>query len=218
MAAIRAFLCFAAACAAVAGGVAPAQEPPKGASRGFHLALIEDLRRSGKPHAALAHLDAFDKQYPRAADAAVLRGDCLVDLKDFAGAAAVYRTLLGGPQAAAAQAGLARVEALNGRWPMAADHYARAVALAPTQASYLNDYGFALLNAGRAGDALFRLQQAAELAPADAKVRNNLILALDATGDRAGAQRLLASVPDAGERAEIAAELAKRQAGRQAGG
>lgn len=119
-------------------------------SRALYLALIEDLRRSGQVHAALAHIDAFDRQFPRADDVAVLRGECLVDLKDYAGASAVFQRLMRGDQAAAAYAGLGRVEALNTRWPMAATYYARAVQLAPTSPSYLSDYGFVLLRAGRA--------------------------------------------------------------------
>lgn len=206
---------YAAALALLAPAALPAQSvaPITGRdaqSRALYLSLIEDLRRSGKAHAALAHLDAFDRQFPRAPDAAILRGDCLVDLKDYAAATAVYRGLLTGPQAAAAHAGLGRVEALNARWSAAADHYAQAVAVAPTATTYLNDLGFALLNAGRTADALFRLRQAAELAPGDTRVRGNLALALAASGDAAGARQMVSTIPDASERAEIEAELARR--------
>lgn len=178
-------------------------------SRALYLALITNLRNSGQVHAALAHLDAFDRQFPRADDAAVLRGNCLADLKDYAGASLVFQRLLRGRQAAAAYAGLGRVEALNERWSSAVANYASAVQLAPTSPSYLSDYGFVLLRAGRPWDAVFRLRQAVELSPGDARARNNLILALAASGEAAEARRLLATVADAGQRAEIEAELAK---------
>lgn len=195
--------------AIVAGGVAlrgvPTGRDDK--SRALYLALIDDMRRSGQTHAALAHLDAFEKSYPRTGEAAILRADCLVDIRDYAGASAIYARLLRGRQAAAASAGLGRIEAIGDRWPSAVDHYARAVSIEPTSTVYLNDYGFALLRAGRPADALFRLRQAAELAPADSRVRNNLALALAASGDEPAARRLVAAISDPAERSEIEAEI-----------
>ncbi len=181
-------------------------------SRALYLGLIENLRKSGQVHAALAHLDAFDRQFPRAGDAAILRGNCLIDIKDYAGAAAVFGRLLRGPQAASAYAGLGRIEALNERWTTAAAQYAQAVRLAPTLPAYLSDYGFVLLRAGRPADAVFRLRQAVELAPGDTRARNNLILALAASGDEAAARRMLAAIADPAQRAEIETELAAQAA------
>lgn len=197
-----------AAAASEQGGAITAITGRDAKSRALYISLIADMQRSGKAHAALAHLDAFEKLHPRAEDAAVLRAACLVDLADYSGASTIYTRLLRGREAAAASAGLGRIEALNGRWPRAAERYAQAVAKAPTSATYLNDYGFALLRAGKPGEALFRLRQAAELAPADTRVRNNLVLALAASGDRSGAERLLAAVPDETQRAELSAEIA----------
>ena len=178
-------------------------------SRALYLQLIRDLRASGQVHAALAHLDAFDRQFPRSADAALLRGDCLTDIARHDDAAAVFRKLLRGAHAAAAHAGLGRIEALGERWGAAADQYALAVERAPTSPVYLSDYGFVLLRAGRAADAVFRLRQAVELAPGDSRARNNLILALAAAGEGAAAQRLLATVTDPRQKAELEAELAR---------
>jgi Flp pilus assembly protein TadD len=186
---------------------AASSDRPAAGSRDLYLNLIENMRRSGKAHAALAHLDAFDELYPRSEEAAVLRADCLVDVEDYTAASTIYRKLMWGSATAAAAAGLGRIDALNDRWERAAEYYARAVEAEPTSPIYLNDYGFALLRAGKLEKALFRLKQAAELAPEDARVRNNLALALGATGDVAGARRLVASVPDKVERAELEAEL-----------
>lgn len=177
-------------------------------SRALYLALIENLRKSGQVHAALAHLDAFDRQFPRARDAAVLRGNCLVDLKQYEAASTVFQRLARSGEAAAAYAGLGRIEALNERWAGAAGNYALAVQRAPTSSAYLSDYGFVLLRAGRAGEAVFRLRQAVQLAPGDTRARNNLVLALAASGDEVEARRLLSTIP-AAERAEIEAELSR---------
>lgn len=180
-----------------------------GQSRQLYLDLIAGMRRTGRIHAALAHLDAFDKQYPNSADALVLRGDCLVDLKDYAGAQIVYGQLLKGKEAAAAHAGLGRIEASGGRWAEASAQFKLAVGLAPTKPDYLSDYGFALLQSGDQADALFRIRQAAELAPADTRVRNNLIIALAANGSDAEAQSLLSAITDPVERHEIEALAAQ---------
>ena len=179
-------------------------------SRALYLKLIGDLAQSGQTHAALAHLDSFDKMYPQSDDAAILRGNCLVTIADYAAAATVYGRLVRGREAAAAYAGLGRIDALAGRWSASLPHYAQAVRIAPTSPLYLNDYGFALLRAGNAADAVFRLRQAAELAPNDPRPRSNLVLALAANGDEAGARRLLATLPDPAQRREIEAELVAR--------
>lgn len=172
-------------------------------SRALYLTLINDMRQSGRTHAALAHLDAFDKMYPRGTDAAVMRGNCLVDIRSFEEARTVYRKLLKSNVAAAAYAGLGRIEGLNGRWPEAVTEFSEAVSRAPTEPNYLNDYGYALLRQGNAQQALFQVRQASELAPSDARVRNNLILVLSASGDTAGANVLLNSIVDQDERADV---------------
>ena len=182
-------------------------------SRALYLSLIENMRQSGQVLAALAHLDAFDTSFPRSDDSAILRGNCLVDIKDYAGGSAVFQKLLRGRQAAAAFAGLGRIEALNERWPGAAEYYARAVQLAPTLPLYLSDYGFALLRSGRPADAVFRLRQAVELSPGDTRARNNLILALAASGDDGAARRVLATVDDAEQRSEMEHALAAQAKG-----
>jgi Flp pilus assembly protein TadD len=189
-------------------GVAVLPDGRSPRSRALYLALISDMRRSGKTYAALAHLDAFDKLYPRATDAAVLRGDCLVDIGSYADAQAIYRKLLKTRgTAASAYAGLGRIDGLNGHWVDAAGNFNLAVNEDPTNPNYLNDYGYALLRQGTPDQALFRIRQASELAPGDVRVRNNLILVLAATGDKAGSRALLDSIPDQAERAEMQAAI-----------
>jgi Flp pilus assembly protein TadD len=181
-------------------------------SRALYLTLIDDMRKSGRTHAALAHLDAFEQLYPHGTDAAVMRGNCLVDIGAFEQAAIIYRKLLKTKAAASAYAGLGRIEGLNDRWTAAAGEFSQAVSRMPTDPDYLNDYGYALLRQGRLEEALFRIRQAAELAPANVRVRNNLILVLSATGDTAGSKSLLDSIADTTERADIQAALKAQSA------
>jgi Flp pilus assembly protein TadD len=65
-----------------------------------------------------------------------------------------------------------------------------AVRLAPANAEIRNDYGYVLMQSRRFADARMELSTAAELAPADVRPRNNLIILMLATGDEAGALRL----------------------------
>lgn len=171
----------------------------------MHLKLISELRASGRPRAALAHLDAYDAKTPRSPRAQVLRADCLVDVGQYDAAQAVYARLLKGPEASAAYAGLGRVAALRGDWKAAAAQFAQAVQRNPVDAPMVSDLGFALLRAGDTAGAVFRLRQAAELAPDNPVIRNNLILAYEADGDEEAARRLLAQVKSADDRKAIAA-------------
>jgi Flp pilus assembly protein TadD len=197
-----------------------AAQPDSDAARSpaAYLRLIGELRASGRPRACLAHLDAFELKTPRDPQAKLLRGDCLVDVGQYDAAEAVYRPLLKGPQAAAAAAGLGRTAALRGDWPAAADNFAEAVRRAPINAAYIGDLGFALLRAGRANDAVFRLRQAAELSPDASNIRNNLILALEASGDEAAAAKLLTQVTDPQDLKALTAMRAELKGSGSAGG
>jgi Flp pilus assembly protein TadD len=145
-------------------------------SRRLFLALVGGLRDQGKTGAALAFLDDYDRAYPDDPQARLLRADCLLALGRAADAAPVYRALLGGPQAAAAQSGLGRVLAAAGQWAQAREAFAAAVALAPSNAHYLNNLGYAAWQAGDRAAAEFALRKAAELDPRNPVTRNNLAL------------------------------------------
>jgi len=175
--------------------------------RQLYLDLIARLRLEGSAHAALAHLDAFDQQYPKDPEAQVLRADCLNDVGEAAEAEALYRKLVNGPVADRAEAGLGHIAAARGDWQGAADAFARAVKRKPTHAPYLNDLGFALARLGRTDEALFRFRQALELAPGDRLARNNLIVTLEKAGKAEEARRLAAAIASPQERAAAQALL-----------
>jgi Flp pilus assembly protein TadD len=70
----------------------------------------------------------------------------------------------------------------------------------PTNVAYLNDLGFALIQAGRKDEGLFRLRQGLELAPGDVLVRNNLIVALRKAGRDDEASGLVETIKSPVER------------------
>ena len=60
----------------------PARGAPAeaGSTRDLYLLLIRQARSDGRPRAALAYLDDFDRQHPDDLEALVLRINCLLDL------------------------------------------------------------------------------------------------------------------------------------------
>ena len=68
------------------------------------------------------------------------------------------------------------------QWPASELAYARALQLAPDQASILNNHAYSLLVQGRAAEAVPIFERAALLDPQSAEVRNNLELARALTG------------------------------------
>ncbi len=176
-------------------------------SKKLYLTMIADMRTRGRPWAALAHLDEFDRLYGRDAQAAVLRGDALLDVEDLAGAEAAYRGQLKGAEAAPAYRGLGRIASRRQDWPEAAKMFAEAVRRAPTTPNYVSDLGYALLKSGDRQGAVFRLRQAHDLAPEDPVIRNNLILALNALGDEAAVKEATARL-SAEDRKAVAAMIA----------
>ncbi|WP_338057867.1 tetratricopeptide repeat protein, partial [Sphingobium chlorophenolicum] len=78
--------------AALLMGAAPALAEEAPDMRGLYLQLIHQARSDGRPRAALAYLDDFERRYPGDVEARLLRVNSLIDLGqiDAAEAAAFY--------------------------------------------------------------------------------------------------------------------------------
>jgi len=160
------------------------------------LAVVEGLRDGGQSRAALAYLDAFDKTYPGVPDAALLRAECLLDVGKPAEAAPVFAGLITTSYAAAANAGLGKVAAASGDWTTATRNFREASRLEPSRAQYANDLGFAELRQGDYSGAIDMLSRAAELAPDNKFIRNNLIIGLHLSGRNQEAARLIDGIAE----------------------
>jgi len=88
-----------------------------------------------------------------------------------------------------AHAALGILYDLTHRSEQAQAEHQRAIALAPSNARYLNNLGFSLFMRGKAQDAIPVFLQAARLDPTNRRVRTNLGFALAATGDLRRAAR-----------------------------
>lgn len=185
---------------------APAADMP-GSTRGLYLQLIHQARADGRPRAAIAYLDDFDRRYPGDVDARVLRVNALLDLGDLDGAEAAAAALPDGGGGAVRGHLLAARE----RWPEAIGFYRQAVAASPADPMLRNALGYAQMRAGFADDAIESLRGALDLAPDAPVVRNNLILALMAGGREIQAQALLNHIRDGRER-----DMIRRQIGAEA--
>lgn len=191
---------------------AQAEAGDVGSTRALYLGLIRQARLDGKPRAALAYLDDFDRQYANDREAKVLRVNCLLDL----GQVDAASTALGGiPDAARhadAQTVRGHVLATQGRWVEAASAYIAAESLSPADPFISNALGFAQLRAGDPQRAVETLKRAQDLAPdtahGSAVVRNNLVLALTAAGRQGEATALLHGIRDTVERSRLQAQLA----------
>ncbi|MCP1117559.1 tetratricopeptide repeat protein [Robbsia andropogonis] len=167
------------------------QKPQAPNDRGLYLSLIVQMQAKGLYFASLAHIDAFEKRYGQAGDIALLRGDALRETGQPAAAIAVYRQWTNGDTAAAAQHGLGRALADEHDNAGAMVALQTAVALDPTNVSYLNDLAYARLLNGDVAGARIPVAQAAELAAENPKVIANLALYLMLSGQAAQADAVM---------------------------
>jgi Flp pilus assembly protein TadD len=151
--------------------------------------LIRGMLAQGQYYAALAHIQEQQSKDGRSDELTYLEAEARRKLGQSAPAEKLYDSLLHGEYAGQAEHGLGLLYAdqdLN----RSIGHLRAAVQRRPTDAEARNDLGYALMMAGRYGEALPEIATAVELEPAGDKARNNLIILLFASGDDAGARRV----------------------------
>lgn len=158
------------------------KELPAAAST--RLGLIRQMLAAGKPHAAIAYLDASRLDVPQAQ---LLRADGLRQTGREEEADRIYQQLLRSCVAGYAYQGLGLSAGNAGKWGAAVTHLKAASAALPIDAAVRNDYGYALMQSGDAATALHEFLTAIELAPNQRRPAHNLILLLTRTGEDAKA-------------------------------
>ncbi|TAJ50618.1 MAG: tetratricopeptide repeat protein [Nevskiaceae bacterium] len=155
----------------------------------LYLDAVRSLMAQGQFYAALAHIQEDRRAHGDSPELRLLEADARRNLGQPREAEALYRGLLNGPQAGAAKHGLGRLYA--SRDLATAIRYLReASLLRPTDVDVRNDLGYALMQAGRYREAKPELATAAELAPGEAKGRNNLLILLILMRDEAAVRRI----------------------------
>jgi Flp pilus assembly protein TadD len=172
--------------------------------RAVYVGLIQRMQQEGAWYASLAHIDAYRQRYGDNPQLRALQAEALRRTGQTDAATALYRSLLKGPQAAAAWHGLGLIAASAERPGEAEDALARAVALDPLNVDYLGDLGFHRLREGEGAQAREPLAQAAELAPSDTRAVANLALWTLLHGEASQAEAIMrqAALPEA-TRSEI---------------
>ncbi|WP_460989689.1 tetratricopeptide repeat protein [Sphingobium sp. TomTYG45] len=177
-----------------------------GSTRSLYLQLIHQARADGRPRAAIAYLDDFDRRYPGDRDARILRVNSLLDLGDLDAAEAAALPDGGG------SAVRGHLLAARGRWAEAIAPYSLAVQASPADPMLRNALGFAQLRAGLAAEAAESLRGALDLSPGTPVIRNNLLLALKAAGQNAEAEALLSTIRDEPQRDALRRQIAAQAA------
>lgn len=179
-----------------------------GSTRSLYLQLIHQARADGRPRAAIAYLDDFDRRYPGDRDARILRVNSLLDLNDLNGAEAAAAVLPDGGGSAVR----GHLLAARGRWSEAIAPYSQAVQASPADPMLRNALGFAQLRAGLATEAAESLRGAVDLSPGTPVIRNNLLLALKVAGQNAEAEALLSTIRDEPHRDALRRQIATEAA------
>jgi len=200
---------------AIAPRAADVQHLDGASASQLYLSVVNGLLAQGRYRAALAYLDQYAVNEKKTPHFHQLHGEAFLGTGRYDEAVAAFSVLEGTGLAPEGFNGLGRVKAAEGDWPAAVSQFERAVGLRPSSAEFLNNLGYARLVAGGEGlaEAEFNLRQAQELDPASESIRNNLLIALIATGKNDEAKRLLAGIPAVSKRAEVqdfAADWVKR--------
>lgn len=155
------------------------------AADGTRLGMIRQMLDGGRPHAAIAHLDAARIKAPQSD---LLRADALRQTGRGKEAASLYQKLLGTCVAGNAYQGLGLLATHEGNVREAILQLHNASEALPIDPDIRNDYGYALLLAEEHEGALHEFLTAVELAPAHRQAAHNLLLLLYRTGkmDQAG--------------------------------
>ncbi|MDA8260800.1 MAG: hypothetical protein M0Z99_35065 [Betaproteobacteria bacterium] len=166
---------------------ATAMNPCSGLSprEATQLVLIQNLLESGKPYAALAHLDA-SRMKGNSVD--YVRAQILRRIGREQEARSLYSSLLKTCLSGVGQHGLGLVDADAGRLDAAVRHLREARLALPADAGIRNDLGYVLLLDGHYRKAQQQFLTALDLSPGKRKAAVNLALALLLNGetDRAG--------------------------------
>lgn len=139
---------------------APAADRPE-STRSLYLQLIHQARADGRPRAAIAYLDDFERRYPGDRDARTLRVNALLDLGEIDAAETAAAALPNGGGSAVR----GHLSAARARWVEAADFYRQAVTASPADPMLRNALGYAQLRAGETASAIESLRGALDLAP-----------------------------------------------------
>jgi tetratricopeptide (TPR) repeat protein len=147
-------------------------------TRDLYLSIIVQLVQYEKYHAALAHIDEFERLYGATPRSRGLRADAWLALGELGNAEKEYSAIAKGPLGGVGRHGLGSVAAGRGDWQAAVMYFEQAVHEDPTNTRFLTDLSGAYSMIGRTNDADFALKKAQELSPASNRDKSRVLSSL----------------------------------------
>lgn len=154
-----------------------------------HTDLIRGMLAKKQYYAALAHIEDQKRTSGSTRELKLLEAEARRKLGQGPQAEKVYKELLGTEYTADAEHGLGLIY-VSRDLASAVQHLRLAVQRRPTEATFRNDLGYALMVSGRYKEALPELATAVELDQNNQLSRNNLITLLLITKDEARAKQV----------------------------
>ncbi len=142
----------------------------------LHLKLVRQMLDQNSAYAALAHLDAFDKQWGASSESRLLRAEALRNTAQWAAARTLYQQQINTDTSGRAWEGLGKIASLEGQWQLAAMYFESSIKQNPLKAATYNDLGLCYLLLNKPADAKTALLKAIQLAPDSSNALANLAL------------------------------------------
>lgn len=188
----------------------------------LYLGVVDGLIRQKRYEAAIAFLAKYQKSQILTPRYHKLAGDALTGAGRIDEAIAAYRQILKTPLASDAYNGIGKALSARGAWAEAAENFRQAATLDPSNAGYLNNFGYAQLEQDFRGPDLApvvtELRRAHELDPGSNRIRDNLALALSLSGSETQFLAFLNTIPDPAHRKQVAEFSAAWKPGTAAAG
>jgi Flp pilus assembly protein TadD len=212
------YLCLiallAAGCAAQPHQIAPAEPATSPTAMAqpnqaeLYLGVVDGLIRQKRYEAAIGFLAKYQKSQTLTPRYHKLAGDALAGAGRIDEAMTAYRQVLKTPLAPEAYNGIGKALSARGAWSEAAENFRQAATLDPSNAGYLNNFGYAQLEQNFRGPDLApvvtELRRAHELDPGSVRIRDNLALALSLSGSEEKFLAFLNTIPDPAHRKQVA--------------
>ncbi|MCK0536988.1 tetratricopeptide repeat protein [Alcanivorax quisquiliarum] len=151
------------------------------------LEMVDTLSARGRHYAALAQLQKTEQ---RNIEYWLRYGQLQAKTQQLPRARAVFETLVDRCDTGEARHGLGMVMVKQNELQRGLAELQRAARMLPASAAVRNDYGYALMMAGRHDQARFELLTALELENGSGRARQNLAAAYFLAGDSAGLEHL----------------------------
>jgi Flp pilus assembly protein TadD len=188
--------------------VSPGMAMPPPSQAELYLGVVDGLIRQKRYEAAIAFLAKYQKSQVLTPRYHKLAGDALAGAGRIDEAIAAYRQILKTALAPEAYNGIGKALSARGAWSEAAENFRQAATLDPSNASYLNNFGYAQLEQDFRGPDLApvvsELRRAHELDPGSNRIRDNLALALSLSGSEAQFRAFLNTIADPAHRKQVA--------------